>query len=250
MEHLAKEFADRQRESIKVFEDISLTIEKGEFICFLGPSGCGKTTLLNILAGLETATSGTVTVDGTAVEGPHPSRGMVFQQYALFPWLTVRDNIGVGLKFQGMDKQVSKQIVQTLMEKMGLSEFGKAYPRELSGGMMQRVAIARAYAPDPGILLMDEPFGALDAQTKSILQEDLLRIWEESQKTVVFVTHDVDEAVFLASRIMVMSRRPGRIHCEFKIDLPHPRNRATRLSDAFIHYRTTIWDTVYQLMDS
>lgn len=246
---VSKRFKSAGSAWVDALRDISLEIAANEFVCLLGPSGCGKTTLLNMIAGLEPVSAGTITVDNEVVRGPSPRRGMVFQQYALFPWLTVRGNIEVGLRYQGVPRDVRSRIVDQLIETVGLREFQQAYPRELSGGMMQRVALARAYAPNPEVLLMDEPFGALDAQTKATLQEDLLRVWAQTQKTVVFVTHDVDEAVFLANRIVVFSRRPGRIHSVFPIPLPYPRTRQIRTTPEFFQMRSEIWETVYQLME-
>jgi NitT/TauT family transport system ATP-binding protein len=208
-------------------EEITLDIADEEFVCLVGPSGCGKTTLLRIIAGLDTSTGGSVTIDGERITGPDPRRGMVFQEYSLFPWRNVMDNIAFGLEMQGMDRESRMRIATTYLELVGLEQFRDAYPFELSGGMRQRVAIARALANNPDVLLMDEPFGALDAQTRNIMQQELLEIWEKTKKTVVFVTHSVDEAVFLADRIIVLSPRPGRICENIAVDLPRPRERTS-----------------------
>ncbi|WP_421909343.1 ABC transporter ATP-binding protein [Methanolacinia petrolearia] len=211
--------------SVTALDNIDLHIEDKEFVCLVGPSGCGKTTLLRIIAGLDFPTSGCVTVDGKTVEGPGPERGMVFQEYSLFPWLRIADNIGFGLTRKGVSKAEKQQTVDKYLDLVNLESFGRAYPHELSGGMRQRVAIARALANDPEVLLMDEPFGALDAQTRNMMQRELLDIWTKTKKTIVFVTHSVDEAVFLADRIVVLSPRPGRIREIIDVDLPRIRDR-------------------------
>ena len=211
---LAKQFALRGR-TIDALAPIDLEIERGEFLCIVGPSGCGKTTLLRILAGLEQATAGTVDFqrdDQPGVTGgPRRLNSMVFQEHGIFPWMSVRDNIAFGLKSQRVERRRRYELVDQFITKVGLSGFRDAYPHELSGGMRQRVSLARAFVNDPEILLMDEPFAALDEQTKILLQAELLRIWEESAKTVVYVTHSIDEAIVLADRVMVMTHRPGRI---------------------------------------
>ena len=211
--------------AVTALDNISLHIEDKEFVCLVGPSGCGKTTLLRIIAGLDFPTSGGITLDGKPVEGPGPGRGMVFQEYSLFPWLNVSDNIGFGLTMKGVAKAEKTGIVNEYLDLVNLEGFGKAYPHELSGGMRQRVAIARALANNPEVLLMDEPFGALDAQTRNMMQKELLEIWEKTKKTILFVTHSVDEAVFLSDRIIVLSPRPGRIKEIIDIDLPRIRER-------------------------
>lgn len=234
------------RGEVVALNDTSLTISNNEFICVVGPSGCGKTTLLNILAGLDVPTSGEVRIDGKSIHGPSSERGVVFQQYALFPWLTVRQNVEFGLKLKGIGKVERKSIAEKYIESVGLKDFANAYPKELSGGMKQRVAIARAYAVNPQLLLLDEPFGALDAQTRTQLQVELLNTWEQEQKTCFFITHDVEEAVLLASRVVVMSARPGRIKSIVPIDLPHPRTQETRMSKEFNDLKNEIWGLVYQ----
>ena len=223
---VSKHFLADGKEMV-VLQDINLSIRDNEFICFIGPSGCGKTTLLRIIAGLEEASAGSVTLNGEPIQGPSPERGMVFQEYSLFPWRTVMDNIAFGLELKGVPSAERERRARQYLKMIGLEKFGSRYPHELSGGMKQRVAIARALINDPKAILMDEPFGALDAQTRNIMQSELLRIWQEERKTVVFVTHSVDEAIYLADRIVVMSARPGRIKEIFEIGLPRPRNRTS-----------------------
>ncbi len=225
----------------------NLDIYDNEFICVVGPSGCGKSTLLNIIAGLHEATSGEVLVDGVKVEGTGVDRGVVFQQYALFPWLTVKKNVLFGLKLKkGMTDEEREEIAMKYIKMVGLEKFVDSYPKELSGGMKQRVAIARAYAVNPSILLMDEPFGALDAQTRTQLQTELLKTWEEEKKTCFFITHDVEEAILLASRVVVMSARPGRIKEVIDIDIPYPRNQETKMLPRFTELKNYIWQNVYK----
>lgn len=227
-------------------KDVNLIIDENEFVAIIGPSGCGKTTLLNILAGLETYDSGSVTVSGEAIVGPGIDRGVIFQQYALFPWLTVRKNMQFGLKYRGYTKAKQKEITDHYMEIVGLTEFADLYPKELSGGMKQRVAIARGYATSPKVLLMDEPFGALDAQTRAQLQEDVLKTWETERKTIFFITHDVEEAVLLSQRVVIMSARPGRVKETVKVDLPYPRNQETKILPRYNEIKNSIWANVYQ----
>ena len=225
----------------------NLDIYDNEFICVVGPSGCGKSTLLNLIAGLHEATSGEVLVDGVKVEGTGVDRGVVFQQYALFPWLTVKKNVMFGLNLKkGMTDEEREAIALKYIKMVGLEKFVDSYPKELSGGMKQRVAIARAYAVNPSILLMDEPFGALDAQTRTQLQTELLKTWEEEQKTCFFITHDVEEAILLASRVVVMSARPGRIKEVIDIDIPYPRNQETKMLPRFTELKNYIWQNVYK----
>jgi len=212
---------------MEALHDINLRIEENEFICFIGPSGCGKTTLLRIIAGLEEPTSGSVFLDGEPIQGPGPERGMVFQEYSLFPWRTVLQNIAFGPELKGVPQAEREARSRQYLKMVGLERFEARYPHELSGGMKQRVAIARALVNNPKALLMDEPFGALDAQTRNIMQSELLRIWEEEKKTVVFVTHSVDEAIYLADRIVIMSARPGRIKDIIDIPLSRPRSRTS-----------------------
>lgn len=211
----------------------NLTVAANDFITILGPSGCGKSTLLRIVAGLDRPSTGEVRLDGRRITGPGADRGMVFQSYTLFPWLTVAQNIAFGLREQGRPEAEIREIVASYIEKVGLRGFENHWPKQLSGGMQQRTAIARALANDPEILLLDEPFGALDNQTRSLMQELLLGIWERERKTVLFVTHDIEEAIFLASRVIVMSVRPGRIKADLAVDLPHPRDYKMKTSPEF-----------------
>jgi NitT/TauT family transport system ATP-binding protein/sulfonate transport system ATP-binding protein len=210
-------------EPVKALQPTDLSVNANDFITILGPSGCGKSTLLRIVAGLDRPSTGRVLLDGRAVTRPGPDRGMVFQSYTLFPWLTVADNIAFGLREKGTPEKERREIVASYVDLVGLKGFENHWPKQLSGGMQQRTAIARALANDPEILLLDEPFGALDNQTRGLMQELLLGIWEKRQKTVLFVTHDIEEAIFMASRVIVMSARPGRIKSDLAVDLPHPR---------------------------
>ena len=216
---------------------VSAEFAAGEFICIVGPSGCGKSTLLNAIAGLETVSSGRVLVDGDVVTEPSAQRGMVFQQPALFPWKSVRENVAYGPRMAGKETTEARQIADDLLEMVGLSAFGGKRPQTLSGGMQQRVAIARALANTPSILLMDEPFGALDAQTRAMMQENLLQIWHQVGTTVVFVTHDIDEAIFLADRILIMSASPGRIVQEIAVDIGRPRSPEMMVEDRVVEIK-------------
>lgn len=243
--NLSKVYNGRNGDVVAL-QNTDLTIQDEQFVCVVGPSGCGKTTLLNIIAGLEDATSGSVKVDGKEVHGPGKERGVVFQQYALFPWKTVLKNVEFGLKLRGMNSKERQEKAEQYLELVGLKDFIHAYPKELSGGMKQRVAIARAYAVEPEVLLMDEPFGALDAQTRAQLQEELLKTWQQKKKTCFFITHDVDEAVLLAQRVIIMSARPGRIKEIIDVDIPYPRDQATKLDERFIDIKNDIWSKVYK----
>ncbi|MBW4574835.1 MAG: ABC transporter ATP-binding protein [Aphanothece sp. CMT-3BRIN-NPC111] len=216
---LHKQFKTR-RGSLIALKDINLHIEEGEFVCAVGASGSGKSTLLRLIAGLDTATAGEILVDGDRITGPGPDRGMVFQNYTLYPWMTVADNVGFGLKLQGVSRAKQRQRVSYYLDVVGLSGFAAALPKELSGGMKQRVAIARALASQPKILLMDEPFGALDVQTKEAMQQFLLDVWRRTRTTIFMITHDVEEAVFLSQRIYVLTSRPGTVKKELSIKLP------------------------------
>ncbi len=213
---------------------VSSIIEPGEFVCVVGPSGCGKSTVMNVVAGFEPLSEGSALVDGVAVGGPGPDRGMVFQQPTLFPWKTVRQNVAHGPRMMGRSRNDAARIADELLEMVGLSAFADHRPHTLSGGMQQRVGIARALANRPGTLLMDEPFGALDAQTRTMMQENLLQIWSERRATVIFITHDLDEAIFLADRILLMSASPGRIIDDIPVTLPRPREASLALSPDFI----------------
>jgi NitT/TauT family transport system ATP-binding protein len=222
---LHKSFRKDDGELVAI-EDFNLDIMDGEFVCVLGPSGCGKTTLLRIIAGLEEPTSGKILLKNKEITGPGSDRGMVFQEFGLFPWRSVRKNIEFGLEIRKIPKEERRAISDRYIDLVGLKGFETSHPNELSGGMKQRVGIARALANDPAILLMDEPFGALDAQTRNLMQKELLRIWSEMKKTVVFITHSVDEAVFVADRVVVMSARPGKIKSIFDVEWERPRDRA------------------------
>jgi ABC-type nitrate/sulfonate/bicarbonate transport system ATPase subunit len=211
---------------VLALQDIEATIGEGEFVCLLGPSGCGKSTLLRIIAGLIAASGGRVLIDSQPVAGCGPDRAFVFQDYALFPWMTVQDNVAFGLAARGVAHEEQRRRALELLKVVGLAPFAGKYPHHLSGGMKQRVSIARALAVEPQILLMDEPFGALDAQTRSVMQDELLRIWARFRKTVIFVTHSISEALLLADTVLLMSARPGRIKSVLRIDLPRPRDES------------------------
>ena len=246
IDNVVKEYEGRNGKTVAL-TGVNLDIKENEFICVVGPSGCGKSTLLNIIAGLHEATSGDVLVDGVKVEGTGVDRGVVFQQYALFPWLTVKKNVMFGLNLKkDMTNEQREETAMKYIKMVGLEKFADSYPKELSGGMKQRVAIARAYAVNPSLLLMDEPFGALDAQTRTQLQTELLKTWEEEKKTCFFITHDVEEAILLASRVVVMSARPGRIKEVIDIDIPYPRNQETKMLPRFTELKNYIWQNVYK----
>ena len=282
IDNVKKIYPVQNGDDVIALNGVNLEIKKNEFICVVGPSGCGKTTLLNIISGLEQPTEGSATIHGRPILGPGPDRGVIFQQYALFPWLTVKKNVMYATKFikhlvpvykknkatkeieQVMTTDKNGEIVplmkkarytkaereaitQKYINMVQLNGFENKYPKELSGGMKQRVAIARAYALNSEVLLLDEPFGALDAQTRSQLQEDLLKTWEKERKTCFFITHDVDECVLLASRVIIMSARPGQVKEIIDIDLPYPRSQATKLDPKFQEYRNYIWDVVYKM---
>ena len=232
--------------SFLALEEVNLDVEKNEFICVVGPSGCGKTTLMNIIAGLNPPSTGTVKVRGELVTGPGKGKGVVFQQYALYPWLTVEKNVEFGLRMKGVEKEKRREIAQKYIKIVGLEKFAKSYPKELSGGMKQRVAIARAYTTGPEVLLMDEPFGALDAQTRAQLQENLLNTWQQEKKTCFFITHDVEEAVLLSTKVIIMSAGPGRIREIVDVHLPYPRDQVTKLTPEFNELKNQIWNKVYK----
>ena len=217
----------------RALEPTDLAVADNDFVTIVGPSGCGKSTLLRLVAGLDQPTAGQISLSGAPVAGPGADRGMVFQSYTLFPWLTVADNIAFGLREKGMPARRRDEVVCEWLGRVGLTGFGQHLPKQLSGGMQQRTAIARALANDPAILLLDEPFGALDNQTRALMQELLLGIWERERKTVLFVTHDIEEAIFLASRVIVMTARPGRIKADMPIELPHPRHYTIKTSPEF-----------------
>lgn len=217
-------------------QETDLIIPKNDFVTILGPSGCGKSTLLRIVAGLDKPSTGTVTLEGQPVKGPSADRGMVFQSYTLFPWLTIRQNVGFGLREKGVPEKQAREIVDNYIDKVGLRGFENHWPKQLSGGMQQRTAIARALANDPKILLLDEPFGALDNQTRGLMQELLLGIWEREQKTVIFVTHDIEEAIFMATRVVTMTARPGKIKSITPVDIEHPRSYQVKASPEFSNF--------------
>ena len=241
--HVSKVF-EQKEQAITALEDTNFDVREGEFVTILGPSGCGKSTILKVIAGLTEPSSGYVMLNNQRINGPGADRGMVFQAYTLFPWLTVEENIGFGLQLKGMAKAQRQEIVQHYLELIGLNGFGAMYPNNLSGGMKQRVAIARALANDPEVLLMDEPFGALDAQTRTVMQELLLKVWEESHKTILFVTHDIDEAIFMGDRVYVMTARPGRLKAELPVPLPRPREFSIKTSPEFMRLKGEILELI------
>ncbi len=224
LENVGKSFTHEGQDQV-ILQDINFNVDKGEFLCIVGPSGCGKTTLLRMIAGLDFPTNGHILEEETEISGPSIERGYVFQQYSLFPWLNVLENVTFGLELRGMEENERNQKAREYLKMVGLSQAENSYPKELSGGMKQRVAIARSLVNDPHVLLMDEPFSALDVQTRHKLQEELVRIWREEQKTIIFVTHNVDEAVFLADRVVVLSRDPGTVIKSFQINLNRIRDR-------------------------
>jgi len=235
---------ERRFDTTLALQATDLDVVENDFITILGPSGCGKSTLLRIVAGLDRQTAGEVMLDGRRIDGPGADRGMVFQSYTLFPWLSVRDNVCFGLRERGLARAEQLDTANRFLDKVGLRGFENHYPKQLSGGMQQRVAIARALANDPRMLLMDEPFGALDHQTRELMQELLLGIWEAEKKTVLFVTHDIDEAVFMGSRVVVMSARPGRIKLDRRVDLPHPRHYSVKTTPAFTELKAELTEQV------
>lgn len=224
--HINKSFKSNKKD-LNVLEDINLHIDKGKFVCLLGPSGCGKTTLLRLIAGLDTPTSGEIIADGEIVKKPSGDRAVIFQQYSLFPWLTVLDNVMFGLNLNNKSKEENLKSAETYLERVGLIEFKDSYPHELSGGMKQRVAIIRSLLNHTPILLMDEPFSALDMQNRHKLQEQLIGVWKRFENTIVFVTHDVDEAVYLADEIVILDKNPGKVKEIFHVELERPRKRET-----------------------
>jgi NitT/TauT family transport system ATP-binding protein len=236
---LSKRFGD-----LEALQNIDVAVEQGEFISVVGPSGCGKTTFLRMVAGLEPATSGTILLDGKPLRGPGGNRGFVFQNDSLLPWRTVLSNALIGPEVAGPIGDNERRRTLDLLKLVGLGGFENYYPRQLSGGMRQRVNLARALAIDPEVLLMDEPFASLDAQTREIMQTELLRIWEQGRKTVVFVTHQIDEAVFLSDRVLVFARRPGRLQESVEIELPRPRNLAIKRAPEFVAYVDRIWKMI------
>ena len=247
IKNLNKTFQMGRGKAVTALSDIDLSIGENEFAVLVGPSGCGKSTLLNIIAGLETGDPGSsVLLDGAPITGPGADRGMVFQSYTLFPWLTVRKNIAFGLQLQKRSKAEIDEIVEHYIKVVGLSAFSDAYPKNLSGGMKQRVAIARTLANRPKLLLMDEPFGALDAQTRVVMQEMLADIWRKEKTTVLFVTHDIDEAILMGTKIFVMSRRPGRIRTEIDVDLPGERSHKSQILPEFLALKARIMELIWE----
>src|SRR5664279_3497873 len=242
---LNKNFVSAQRSTVAL-NDINFTTHRREFLCVVGPSGCGKSTLVRILAGLEEKTSGEVLLQGKPVSGPGSDRGMVFQGYTLFPWLTVKKNVMFGLEVNGQSRYEAEQQALQWLQLIGLEKFAESYPHQLSGGMKQRVAIVRALANQPRILLMDEPFGALDAQTRCRMQAHLLEIWRKIDITIVFITHDLDEAIFLADRILVLSAHPGEVQELIEVPVPHPRSTAQFISPEFLATKARLEELIHQ----
>jgi len=243
---LKKVFEDKKRGDVVVLNGMNLEVGEKEFVSVIGPSGCGKTTFLQLLAGLEKPTSGEILVKRKEVDGPGLDRGIVFQEYALFPWRTVRGNVEFGPKMQGVRKNERHEITQKYIELVGLRGFEDHYPHEISGGMKQRAAIARALANNPDILLMDEPFAAVDAQRREILQQEMLQIWHQTQKTILFITHNIDEAIFLADKVIIMTARPARVKEVVPVELSRPRQRETRVCSEFHelekYLRELLWE--------
>ena len=251
IEHLEKTFEGRSgRAATAALTDISFSVADGEICCLLGPSGCGKSTILNILAGFERASGGTATVGGRPVERPHPSRALVFQQPQLFPWLDVWDNVMFGPRMSGLEREESADRANALLRSVGLEQFSHHRVYELSGGMRQRVAIARALINQPEVLLMDEPFGALDAQTRGTMQQLLLSIWEKLHPTILFVTHDVEEALFLGDEVCVMTARPGRIKERLRVEIPRPRELDVTTSDRFVELKRSIMHAIREEVEA
>jgi NitT/TauT family transport system ATP-binding protein len=242
VKNLTKSFFKLGRE-IPVLRNVNLTVDEGEFVSVIGPSGCGKSTLLNIISGLLRPTSGEVFVDGERVIGPCTKVGYMFQSDVLLPWRTAIANVELGLEIRNVDKEERRKMAETMIKRVGLSGFEHHYPHELSGGMRQRVALARTLVLNPTVLLMDEPFGALDAQTRMLLGNELLRLWREYNKTIIFVTHDLSEAISLAQRVVVLSKRPGTIKAQYSVDLPEPRDVTKVVKEAsFLNLYSTIWN--------
>lgn len=241
---LSKTFTTNTGAQTVALQATDLTVAENDFITILGPSGCGKSTLLRMVAGLDTPSSGSIKLDGQPINGPGADRGMVFQSYTLFPWLTILQNVCFGLREKGLPLAQQREIAQQFIKKVGLTGFENHFPKQLSGGMQQRTALARALANNPRILLMDEPFGALDHQTRELMQELLQGIWEAEQKTVLFVTHDIDEAIFMGNRVVVMSARPGRIKCDISVPLPHPRSYSVKTTPVFTELKARLTEEI------
>jgi NitT/TauT family transport system ATP-binding protein len=239
LENVSKRFGD-----VQALQDVQFSVKNNEFVSLLGPSGCGKTTALRLVDGVERPDTGTIEIDGEPVEGSGQDRGFVFQEFRLFPWRTVLENISFGLQLTGVSKAKRQERARTYLELVGLDEFEDHYPHELSGGMKQRVGIARALVVEPEILLMDEPFGALDAMTRETMQTELLNIWRQDRRTVLFVTHDIDEAIFLSDRVHILEARPGKVHTTIDIDIPRPREPRMKQDNSFVEHRQEAWDTL------
>ena len=244
IQRVSKEFA-RQGRAVRALDRIDLSVAEGEFVSIVGPSGCGKTTLLHMLGGFVPVDQGAIHLDGLPIERPGPDRGVIFQESALFPWRTAHGNVVWPLEIKGVAKDERARVAERYLDLVHLKGFRDHYPAELSGGMKQRVALARVLVLDPRILLMDEPFGALDSQTRELMQEELLEIWSTTRKTVIFITHDIDEAVYLSDRVVVMTARPGRIKEDLRIDLPRPRRLEIKKSADYGAYRNRIWDLLH-----
>jgi NitT/TauT family transport system ATP-binding protein len=244
-DNISKLFYTRKGE-LHALQDFSLVVHHGEVVCIVGASGCGKSTFLNLVAGFIAPSSGRILLEDEEIRGVEPRCGMIFQNYALFPWMNVLDNVSFGARVKGQGKKQRYGIAQTWIERVGLQGFEHAYPGELSGGMQQRVALTRALANEPDVLLCDEPFAALDAMTRQIMQEELLRIVHDSQKTVIFITHSIDEALILSDRLVVMSARPGQVKAIYHNDLPRPRRLEVQLTDRFLELKREVWDLVQE----
>jgi NitT/TauT family transport system ATP-binding protein len=249
-QNLTLTFRPKNREPITALTGLSLAVAKGEFVSIVGPSGCGKSTFLNILLGLIKHDSGTLALNGTPITGPGQERAMVFQEFGLLPWRTVTANVELGLELKGTPTAERTERAAELIKLVGLNGFEKHYPHELSGGMKQRVGLARALATEPQVLLMDEPFAALDAQTRDLMQTELLQIWERTKKTVLFVTHSIEEAAYLSDRVIVMTARPGRTKDILKIALPRPRDYEMRLTPEFNEIKLRIWEVLKEELTS
>lgn len=241
---LHKSYIGKDGSDSLVLSDINLRVPAGQFVCIVGASGCGKTTFVKMVDGLTSITSGQIEVDGTPISGPGPERGFVFQNDSLFPWRTVRDNVLFGIEMQGRPRAAALESCRAMIDLVGLAGYDDYYPHELSGGMRQRVNLARALAMDPEILMMDEPFAALDAQTREIMQRELLKIWEARKKTVLFITHQIDEAIYLADRVLVFGAHPGRIKDDIAIDFPRPRSLRLKRTPEFIEFTDRIWNLI------
>ena len=249
-QNLSLAFRPKNREPVTALTDLNLAVARGEFVSIVGPSGCGKSTFLNIVLGLIKQDSGTLQFNGTPITGPGQERAMVFQEFGLLPWRTVAANVELGLELKGIPGVERAQRGKELIQLVGLNGFESHYPHELSGGMKQRVGLARALATEPQVLLMDEPFAALDAQTRDLMQTELLQIWERTKKTVLFVTHSIEEAAYLSDRVIVMTARPGRAKDVLRIDLPRPRDYEMRLTPAFNEIKLHIWEVLKEELTS